>query len=92
MPYLKPPNDKSARYFPDFLVQMANGDVFMIEVKPEKQTTKPVPSKRKKQNTILTENAFWAINQRKWSAAKEFCAKKGWGFKIVTEKDIEKMF
>jgi len=30
----------------------------------------------------------WGVNQAKWKAAKEYCEKKGWEFRILTEKEL----
>jgi len=30
----------------------------------------------------------YAKNTAKWKAAEEYCRKKGWKFKILSEKDI----
>ena len=30
----------------------------------------------------------WVVNQAKWKAAKEFCADRGYEFKIMTEDDL----
>jgi hypothetical protein len=30
-------------------------------------------------------------NQKKWKAAKECCEKRGWGFQVVMERDINKL-
>ena len=62
----------------------------MIEIKPYKETIEPIVNKRKAKKTILYEKKTWETNKRKWSAAKAYCDRKGWKFKIVTEKDIFK--
>ena len=64
---------------------------FLIEIKPDKQTRAPTPSKRKKKTTILYENAMFAVNTKKWEAATQFAKNKGMQFMIITEKDLDKM-
>lgn len=91
VPYLSPLDGKMHRYFPDFIAEIKkkNGEreIYMIEVKPFKQTK--VPEKRgKKRQRLLNEAMTYAVNQEKWKAADIFCQKKGWKFKIITEKEL----
>lgn len=79
---------KFRTYYPDFVIETKNGDVFLIEVKPYKQTKAPTKSTGKSGKTMLTEEKAWRTNQAKWRAAKAFCARKGWVFKIITEKEL----
>jgi hypothetical protein len=75
-------------YWPDFVIETINGDIFLIEVKPDKYTKPPTRSKNKSRKTMLTEEKGWLVNQAKWRAAKTYCARKGWKFKIITEKEL----
>ena len=72
------------RYYPDYFVEMMNGDKYVIEIKPKNQTQQP-----------LNENCWaWKEYQKnlcKWRAAKEFCEKKGYQFKILTENTIKQL-
>lgn len=90
IPYKSPVDQKVHRYFPDFITKVKQSDgkerTLVIEVKPLKQTQKPV-QKRKTQK-FLQEAATYAINQEKWRAADLFCKEHGWQFKIITEKDL----
>ena len=79
---------KFRSYFPDFLIQTSNGEIYLIEVKPYKQTIPPRRSSAKSQKTMLTESNAWKTNQAKWRAAKAYCARKKWTFKIITEKEL----
>lgn len=79
---------KFRSYFPDFLIQTSKGEVFLVEVKPYKQTIPPKRSSNKSNKTMLTENNTWITNQAKWRAAKAYCHRKGWVFKIITEKEL----
>ena len=91
IPYLSPVDRKRHRYYPDFMVELKNKDgkveTIMIEVKPKKQTEPPKPRKRKSV-TYLNEAKTYAINQAKWAAAQALCDRKGWTFRIMTEKEI----
>lgn len=93
IPYLSPVDGKVHRYFPDFLVELINknGDVetLLIEVKPKKQTDLPKkPESGKMTRRYIKEVKTYAINNAKWEAAEEVCKKKGWKFKVITEKEI----
>ena len=90
IPYKSPVDQKVHLYFPDFIAKVKQPDgkekTLVIEVKPFKQTQKPV-QKRKTQK-FIQEAATYAINQEKWRAADLFCKEHGWQFKIITEKDL----
>ena len=89
IPYKSPIDQKVHRYFPDFIarIRQANKEITMvIEVKPFKQTQKPVQKRRTQK--FLQEVATYAINQEKWRAADLFCKEHGWQFKIITEKEL----
>lgn len=83
--YNKP---KFRSYYPDFVIKTTNGDIYLIEVKPYKQIKPPTRSKSKSNKTMMTENKNYIVNQAKWKAAKAYCVRKGWIFKIITEKEL----
>ena len=91
IPYLSPVDRKRHRYYPDFMVELKNKEgkieTIMIEVKPKKQTEPPKPRKRKSV-TYLNDAKTYAINQAKLAAAQALCDRKGWTFRIMTEKEI----
>ena len=90
IPYRSPIDQQVHRYFPDFVarIRQVNGKemTMVLEVKPERQTQKPVHKRQTKK--FLQEAAAYAINQEKWRAADLFCKEHGWQFKIITEKDL----
>ena len=90
IPYLCPTDRKKHRYFPDFYVKMKNikGQTkeYIIEVKPLKET-KP-PKKKSHSRQYLYEMFTYTKNQAKWEAAKLFCSKRNWEFKVITEKTL----
>lgn len=97
IPYINPTKINSkgtgeARYYPDFLLKCKNKQgeekVWLIEVKPAKETRQPQKSKKKAKKTVLYEQKTWEENKAKWIAAKKFCDKKGWIFKLITEKEL----
>ena len=91
IPYVSPVDNRYHRYFPDFLVkvrtQTGQLKTLMIEVKPKSQTKPPEVQKRKTKRYI-TEVVTWGVNQSKWKAAQEYCADRGWEFKIITEDHL----
>jgi len=90
IPYFSPIDNKKHRYFPDFVAKMKRKDgtvmTYVIEVKPEIQTKKPVQKRQTKK--YIQESMTYVVNQCKWKAATEFCKDHGWEFKIITEKDL----
>lgn len=90
VPYWSPVDQKMHRYFPDVVAKVKTGNgtqIFMLEIKPEKQTKPPKQPKRKTKR-FLNEVATYSVNTSKWMAAKKYCKEKGWQFKIITERTI----
>ena len=91
VPYIHPVDKRVHRYFPDFWVKKTNPagevEVIVIEVKPHKQTLKPVQGK-KKNKTFINEAITFEINQAKWKAAEEFCRDRKWKFLKITEHEL----
>ena len=91
VPYKSPADGKWHRYFVDFYVQVKTVDgklkSFLWEVKPKKQATEPQVKKRITKQYI-NEVVTWSVNQAKWKAATEFCADRGWEFRILTEEHL----
>ena len=92
IPYYFVGDSKWHKYYPDFLIQVNTHDnkhqVWMVEIKPDKQTRLNVGRPAKSTRRHLTEALTYAKNQAKWKAAENYCEKKGWKFKVVTEKDL----
>jgi hypothetical protein len=91
IPYRSPIDGKIHRYFPDFLIKVkeSNGSIkkYMIEIKPSKQTVPPKKPQRQTKKYI-SEVYEYAKNQSKWEAAKDWCADRGYEFKIITENEL----
>ena len=89
--YYDPISKKVRRYFPDFLIKVKESDgsikKYMIEIKPSKQTIPPPKPKRQTQKYIA-EVYEYAKNQSKWEAAREWCADRGYEFKVITENEL----
>tara|TARA_Y100001937_G_C7125746_1_gene334828 strand:+ start:1778 stop:2248 length:471 start_codon:yes stop_codon:yes gene_type:complete len=87
IPYQRPDTGKYANYVPDFMIQYIDKDgaehVELIEIKPRNQTT--MESARTKGHVYQT-----AINAAKWTAAQEWCKRKGIRFKVLNEDQIFK--
>ena len=84
IPYYSPLDKKIHNYYPDFLIQMIQEnkkEIWMVEIKPKKQTIL-------KENASKKEIATWIINNAKWNAAKTYCDKNNMQFKILTEKEL----
>lgn len=91
VPYVSPVDKRVHRYFPDFLAEIrtANGEIrtFMLEVKPKAQTKEP-KKKTRKTKRYISEVVTWGINQEKWKSAIEYCKKRGWEFRLITEDEL----
>jgi len=91
IPYISPLDGKLHRYFVDNYVklQLDNEKIekYLIEIKPFKQTLKPIKG-NKKNTTFLYEAQMFVQNTAKWDAAKSFCDKKGFKFLILTEHEL----
>lgn len=89
--YRSPIDSKPHRYFPDFYikVQESSGQIkkYLIEIKPKKQTTPP-PKQQRQTKKYLYEAYEYAKNQAKWKAAEEWCADRGYEFKVLTENEL----
>lgn len=95
IPYISPIDNRYHRYFVDFVVvlQRADGtvDTLMVEVKPKAQTRPPErPKSGKITRRYIREVQTWGVNNAKWAAAREYCAKRGWSFTILTEDHLGK--
>jgi hypothetical protein len=91
IPYLSPVDNRYHRYFPDFYVEVLNSsgnkDCMILEVKPYKQSVPP-EARKKMTKSYINEVMTYGVNDAKWKAATEYCNKRNWKFKVITEKDI----
>jgi hypothetical protein len=90
IPYICPTDNRTHRYFPDFVVKVAAKDgvqTMILEVKPKKETREPA-KKKKITKQYITEVMTWGKNQAKWKAAQEYCLDRGWTFKLITEEHL----
>lgn len=75
---------KTHTYYPDYVVEIDTGDVWVVEIKPKNQTRKPT-----NQNTYAWEQ--WLKNKEKWRYAIDYCNKHNLSFKIFTEDVINRL-
>lgn len=82
--YYNPVDQKSHRYFPDFVVEMEDGTTLIVEIKPHNQTIPPDADNSWAMRT-------YATNAAKWSTIKSLCEEKGYKFCILTENTINRL-
>jgi len=91
VPYRSPVDRRVHRYFPDFYIKIkeSNNTIkkYLIEIKPKKQTVPPKKPQRQTKG-YLREAYEYAKNQSKWAAAREYCADRGWEFKVITDIEL----
>ena len=86
IPYLSPIDRKAHRYFIDFKIVM-RGEIYLIEVKPAKQVSKPKKPK-KVTKRFITEAHTYIVNTAKWEAAKRYADNNNCKFQIWTENTL----
>ncbi len=92
---------KTRKYFPDFFVELIDKNKsrkkYIVEVKPEKEKKEAlnfmnknmsIKKGKKKLKTYRYEKETCLINSYKWNAVEKYCKRKGYEFKIVSEKDL----
>jgi hypothetical protein len=90
IPYRCKTDGKLHRYFVDFYVHFTNGQEYLIEVKPDKETKEPKIPARKTRG-FIKQVMTYAKNQSKWEAATEFAQNNSMIFEVWTEKTIKSM-
>jgi hypothetical protein len=92
IPYRSPIDNRFHRYFPDFYIKYKDkeGNIrkAVIEIKPAKDLKMPEQNPKRKTKSWVYAVKTYAVNQAKWSAAKEYCADRGWEFRIFTELEL----
>jgi len=85
---------KKRKYYPDVMMvvkdKSGKDNVYIIEIKPYKEISPPKIGKNKSEKTMLRESMTYQTNVEKWKAAELYCKKRGWNFRILTEKDLFK--
>ena len=93
IPYISPVDGRPHRYFMDLKVwtRSANSEelkITLIEIKPKDQIKEPKKTKTMKESTFNNSMRTYLVNQAKWTATREHCAKMGWSFIIWTEEHL----
>jgi hypothetical protein len=92
IPYRSPIDNRIHRYFPDFFIKYKDkgGNIrkVIIEVKPKKDLKMPEQNPKRKTKSWVYAVKTHAVNQAKFSAAREFCADRGYEFRIFTEDEL----
>jgi len=92
VPYICRTDLKQHRYFVDFQITFTNGQTFLIEVKPEKETSEPRRNKSGRVTWRYKKDLMTYIkNYSKWEFARSFAKTKGWIFETWTEKHLQKL-
>jgi len=82
--------NRTRGYYPDYYVCLwtKNGKKrYLVEIKPEKDLRLP-RNKNKSKKTIAMRETAYLVNQAKFKAAKEYCKKMGFEFRVLTEKTL----
>ena len=90
--YFDPIQNKTRRYFPDFIIRFRDTDGLiiteMIEIKPHKEVVGPDKNPKRKTKSWVYAVKTYVTNMAKWEATKKFCENRGWRWRIVTEYDL----
>ncbi len=95
--YYNPLDKKEHKYNVDFYIKVVKEDgqeqEWIIEIKPEKQKTKPVYEGNMTLQKLKSYNRnmqIWITNQAKFKAAKIWAEKRGFKFGVVDENFLFK--
>jgi hypothetical protein len=91
IPYLCETDNCIRRYFVDFKIRFNNGETFLVEVKPKKQTAAPIKPQQRQTKRYISESLTYIKNQSKWKAAKQYANKYGMKFVIWTEDTLKQL-
>jgi hypothetical protein len=78
------------RYFVDLKITFATGAVYLIEIKPKKETVQPKKPTRQTKRYI-TEVMTYVKNQSKWTAADIYAQQRGWIFEVWHEDTLKSL-
>ncbi len=90
LPYKCGTDGRMHRYYTDLMFETKNGDIYVIEIKPHKQTLPPIKGKRKTKRYI-NETMAYIKNISKWKAARAYCEQHGFKFEIWDEHVLIKL-
>ncbi|MAI17819.1 MAG: head completion protein [Marinovum sp.] len=90
IPYRCSTDKRVHRYFVDIYFKDAQGQKWLVEIKPKKQTVPPAKPKRKTKR-YLNEVLTYMKNESKWKAANNWCVERGYKFAIWHEDTLKKL-
>jgi len=90
VPYRCKTDNRVHRYFVDLKITFKNGDTYLVEIKPKKETVEP-KKRATKSKGYLTEVLKYVKNISKWESADEYAKQRGWKFEVWTEETIRGM-
>jgi len=90
IPYKYSVDQRLHRYYVDLLIEMDNKKIYLVEIKPKKDTTPP-KKKSRKTKKYIQESLTFIKNQDKWKAASEFAEHNGWHFQVWTEETLKNL-
>jgi len=90
IPYRCKTDNKLHRYFVDLKITFKNGDTYLIEIKPKKETVEPKKRARASKG-YLTEVLTYVKNMCKWEAANAYAQQRGWKFEIWHEDTLKSL-
>jgi hypothetical protein len=95
--YYNPLDKKEHKYNVDFYIKVVREDneiqEWIIEIKPERQTQKPIYEGNMTLSKLKSYNRnmqIWITNQAKFKAAKDWAEKRGFKFGVVDENFLFK--
>ena len=88
VPYRCKTDGRMHRYFTDLYIEFKTGQIYLIEIKPAKETKAPKPPKARKTARFIKEVMTYAKNTSKWEEAERYCKERGWHFEIWTENSL----
>lgn len=90
VPYRCKTDNKMHRYFVDLKIVFTNGQTYLIEIKPEKETREPRPRSRKTA-AYIKEVMTYIKNTSKWEAADVYAKDRNCIFEVWTEKTLKSL-
>lgn len=90
IPYRCKTDGELHRYFVDLKIKFKGTPVYLIEIKPKKQTIPPKKPERKTK-TYINEVYTWAKNKSKWEQAEKYAKQRGMVFTTWTEEGLLEM-
>lgn len=90
VPYRCKTDNKMHRYFVDLKIVFTNGQTYLIEIKPEKETKEP-KARSRKTASYIKEVMTYVKNTSKWEAADNYAKDRGCVFEVWTERTLKSL-